>query len=517
MDERLLLVKIVTLLYRDQQLTNRLDTVPGLVTEALGHIKTPEQVTTGDFSHDSVTSLKEIAYWLFKAQVKIPFEEFKQRVTVSCQSDKGLYDGILDACKEDLTQENIIDFCQYNINDIRTHLSTIQIKNLLKTAYLDTHYKGDLIDWSQLCKTVTDNLIKMETNISGQGGSYDSNPHIVDSVDFDNDDSILGIINSARDELSSDGMIRFGWKGFNRMWGNEQEAAKRGEMLLISALQHNYKSGTALSLFRHHAQYNTPHMIDPTAKPCLLRMSFETSARYDVNFLYDALYENETGLPSDFKSVSPVEAKNFVQERLKKNGYSIKLMNINPTEFTVYEIFDICNKLVKEGYEIHQLNMDYLNMISKKGCAGNGPTGTDIRELFRRVRNFTAERKILTVTPHQMSSDAKKMIRENTPEADFVNRVANKGYYDGCSGLDQEVDIEIYQHIAKVNGESYMTWRRGKHRKVGPITPEKDLYCVYKMEKIGGIPDDINSKDMSRRRVGGNTEAEGGGAAWYDF
>ena len=517
MDERLLLVKIVTLLYRDQQLTNRLDTVPTLVNEALGHIKTPEQVNTGDFSHDSVTSLKEISHWLMKATVKIPYEEFQQRITVTCQNDKSLLDGILEPCKSDLTQENILEFCQYNINEIRIYLSTIQIKGLLKSAYLDTHYKGDLIDWSELCKTVTDQLVKIETNISGNGGSYDSNPHIVDSVDFDDDESLINIIQSARDELSSDGMIRFGWKGFNRMWGNEQEAAKRGEMLLISALQHNYKSGTALSLFRHHAQYNKPHMIDPTAKPCLLRMSFETSARYDVNFLYDAFYENETGLPSDFKSVSPKEAKDFVQQRLKQNGYSVKLMNINPTEFTVYELFDICNKLIAKGYEIHQLNMDYLNMISKKGCAGNGPTGTDIRELFRRVRNYTAERKILTITPHQMSSDAKKMIRENTPEADFVNKVANKGYYDGCSGLDQEVDIEIYQHIVKVNGESYMTFRRGKHRKVGPITPEKDLYCVYKMEKIGGIPDDINGKDMSRRRVGGNTEAEGGGAAWYDF
>lgn len=517
MDERLLLVKVITLLYRDQQLVNRFDIIPNLVTEALTHIKTPEQVNTGDFTHDSVTSLKEISNWLLKTSgTIIPFEEFLQRVSVACQTDKGLLDGIIEPSRSEMTQENIMVFCNYNINEIRNYLTTIQIKSLLKSAYLDTHYKADLVDWGELCRTVTTEMVRFETNMSGKT-NYDDNPHIVDSVDFDDDDSIEDIIKSTQDELSSDGMIRFGWKGFNRMFGNEEEAAKRGEMLLISALQHNYKSGTALSLFRHHAQYNTPHMIDPTAKPCLLRMSFETSARYDVNFLYDALYENETGLPSDFKRVSPKEASDFVKQRLRANGYSIKLMNVNPTEFTVFDIFEVCNKLISKGFEIHQLNMDYLNMISKRGCTIGGPMGSDIRDLFRRVRNFTAERKIFTVTPHQMSSEAKKLIRENIPEADFVNRIANKGYYDGCSGLDQEVDIEIYQHIVKINGESYMTFRRGKHRKVGAITPDKDLYCVYKMEKIGGIPDDINSKDMSRRRVGGNTESEGGSAAWYDM
>ena len=128
MDERLLLVKIVTLLYRDQQLENRLDTVPTLVNEALGHIKTPEQVNTGDFSHDSVTSLKEISYWLLKANVKIPYEEFLQRVTVSCQNDKSLLDGILEPSKSEMNQSTIIEFCNYNINEIRIYLSTITIK-----------------------------------------------------------------------------------------------------------------------------------------------------------------------------------------------------------------------------------------------------------------------------------------------------------------------------------------------------------------------------------------------------
>lgn len=517
MDDRLLLVKIVTLLYRNKQLTNCLDVVVPVVKEALNHIKLPEQAATGDFSHDSVSSLKEIANWIlkFNDSQELRFEEFKQRVCVACQNESNIQEAILSSCEQDMVQETIIDFCNYNVNEIRIFLSTLKVKELLKTAYLDTHYKSDIIDWSLLIKTVTEELVKIETNISG-GEHFDSHSAVVDSVDFDDEASMVSVLNAASEELSTDGMITFGWRGFNRLWGSEEKAARRGEMLLISALQHNYKSGTTLGLFRHHAQYNKPYMLDKQKKPLLLRLSFETSARYDLNFLYDALYELETGLPTNFREVSPVEAWKFVKAKLTVNGYSLKLLNINPTEFTVFNIFEICNKLIAQGYELHQLNMDYLNMISKKGCTGSGPTGTDIRELFRRVRNYIAERKILCITPHQMSTDAKMMIRDNVPEADFVNRVANKGFYDGCKGLDQEVDIEIYQHLVKINGETYAVFRRGKHRKVG-ITPEKDLYCVYKMEKIGGIPDDIMAKDLSRRRVGGNTEAEGGAPAWYDF
>jgi hypothetical protein len=131
------------------------------------------------------------------------------------------------------------------------------------------------------------------------------------------------------------------------------------------------------------------------------------------------------------------------------------------------------------------------------------------------VRNFTAKRGIITITPHQLSTDAKQLTRLGIDN--FVQEIANKGYYDGCRTIDQEVDMEIYQHIVKVNGESYLTFQRGKHRKpLGIITPDRDLYTVYKFEVVGTIPDDVEDIDKSRRTVGGKTINEGGDSAWYD-
>ncbi|MNI08789.1 hypothetical protein D3C87_1297640 [compost metagenome] len=76
--------------------------------------------------------------------------------------------------------------------------------------------------------------------------------------------------------------------------------------------------------------------------------------------------------------------------------------------------------------------------------------------------------------------------------------------------------MEISIHIEKFNGESFLTCQRGKHRKV-TITPEKDLYCVLKFEKIGNIPDDVNGPDRSVRKVGGRPANDGGSSnVWWE-
>lgn len=110
------------------------------------------------------------------------------------------------------------------------------------------------------------------------------------------------------------------------------------------------------------------------------------------------------------------------------------------------------------------------------------------------------KRKILFITPHQLSTEAKMLKRQGVEN--FVQEIANKGYYDSCKTIDQEVDLEVYIDIVKINGRSYLTIQRGKHRKVG-ITPEADLFTVYRFEDVASIPDDIDGRDMSRKHAGG--------------
>lgn len=74
--------------------------------------------------------------------------------------------------------------------------------------------------------------------------------------------------------------------------------------------------------------------------------------------------------------------------------------------------------------------------------------------------------------------------------------------------------MEILIHIEKVDGESYLTVQRGKHRKAGPITPEKDLYTVLPFFNVGAVRDDIMGEDLSMRKVGANKGGEDGG--WFN-
>jgi hypothetical protein len=141
---------------------------------------------------------------------------------------------------------------------------------------------------------------------------------------------------------------------------------------------------------------------------------------------------------------------------------------------------------------------DYLPMLPTTGCA-LGPTGTDMQDMYRRIRNFMSAKKIAFVTPHQLSTDAKQMIRDG--KADFVQELPGKGYYRGCKQIDQEVDLEIYIHIEKINGEAFLTIQRGKHRIIGQTDP-KHLYCVLAFSKYG-IQFDVGRTDTTRRKAGG--------------
>jgi hypothetical protein len=150
-------------------------------------------------------------------------------------------------------------------------------------------------------------------------------------------------------------------------------------------------------------------------------------------------------------------------------------------------------------------------MMSKAGCTSE-TIGDNIRDLYRRTRNFCLRRGIALVSPHQFSSEARKV--ERGEPRNFVKMVTGKGFYDGCSRLEHELDLELSLHIVDFNGERYLTAQRGKHR--GVRTPAKDQYCVYKFEQTGGIPMDVLIDDKSRKSIGAETQGEGGDTPWFD-
>lgn len=509
MDTKLLLVKTITLLYREGQVGNPDTSSIPLAKEIVSGIKTAEGLLASDFGKDVITSLRDTAMWMIENGPKHRYdkEELLQRLRMNVNGDDSTYDALKQGIAKEYTEEELVIVIKSYRGSLLDYKNRLSVKDVLRQYNTKLAFHEDTVNWKTIVEDLRTTLKPFEVALRGE--AQEVHPSTVSAIDFSDVNSIRDVLMLAVDELDERGILRIGWQGFARMFGDTM-GMRRGEFIVVGALQHNFKSDWCLNTMRQVALYNKPYMRDPKKKPALLRISFENTAAHDIASWYKEFYENETKTPINQKDIDPVEAAQIVFERMQINGYHILYRHIDPTEFTFRDLFDMLDKFEQDGYEIHAIWCDYLNMMSKRGCA-QGAQGQDIRDLFRRVRNYTLKRGITFITPHQLSTEAKSLTRLGVDN--FVKEIANKGYWDSCRTLDQEVDMEIYLHIEKANGEKYLTGQRGKHRKLVQ-TREQDQYTVYKFEPYG-IIDDINGPDLSRRSVGGRTMSEGGETAWY--
>lgn len=517
MDPKLLLVKVITLLYKESLLGDATTQSSALVKTIIGTIKFPENGLDFDRSREAMQSLRATALWMCENPPDHQYDRtaLLQRIRVNVGDDEGLYyafeQGIEVVEDKDILKKQCLDLRF----ELRHYIDQSKIKEILKRASQQAMFNPEAIDW----KTFVRDIHAQLEPYTGSGAE-DRLEGMVEEVDVSNFAAMTDLIARAQAETASEGILRLGWQGINRMTGDHL-GLRRGETVVVGALQHNFKTGFVRNIFKQVALYNTPWMRDPTKKPCLVYISVEDDLQQAVLWFYANLKENETGEECDlsyFNVEDPVEKKRrmdeatrYIHERLTVNGYDIKMYRFNPSDMSFHTYFDLITRLEAEGFEIHLTVFDYLNMISKRGCL-DGPAGFATRDLFRRMRNFTSPRGITFVTPAQLSTEAKGLVRQGVE--DFVKEIANKGYYDSCRTIDQEVDLEIYIHIVKVNGESFLTVQRGKHRKV-KITPEKDLYCVLPFSPVGGIRDDLNGRDSSRKHPGGGALGSGDENPWW--
>lgn len=271
---------------------------------------------------------------------------------------------------------------------------------------------------------------------------------------------------------------------------------RRGETVITSALQHNYKSGFVQSLFMQIPIHNVPVMTDPSKKPLILLISFEDDAEIIANFMYRYLYFNEHNEIPDLTSITNSEVAKYIKEKLGVNGYHAKIIRVNPSEWTYKHMFNKILEYEAAGFEIHATIVDYLSKLPTTGCITSGPMGTDLRDLWNRCRNFFSSKGILFVSPHQLSVDAKQLLRNGVSAQTLVKEIANKGYYEGSRQLDQVVDLEIHQHIAYINKKPFLTFQRGK-RRFPEIIDENKKYFMLPFPHKAPIKENINSDEPS--------------------
>jgi len=484
-----LLLKCITLLYRQSLIENGADN-DGLIRTILDTINT-DQPELNFNGHNSIKSLKSFILQMLNKEEDCSKEIIISRVKLILEVDDRLYSaieqGINAEYDEGTNKRVVISLVKYLGSAYREHLIT----NLINRANYDIKFNKAKI--TNIYDYVNDLITKLEPLTNN---STIKDPALMDEIDLYNEESLNNVFSNIKKSANGSIVFKTGWQAFNTML---QGGFRRGEFTTIAALQHKYKTGFTLSIFMQIALHNKPVMLDATKKPLLLRISFEDSILNNLQFMYQYLrvHDNNGFTEKELETTDIKDMSKYVTERLTVNGFHIKMLRVDPTQWS-YK--DICNKVIEMeslGYEVQVLMLDYLALVPTTGCT-MGVIGGDRRDQFRRVRNFCCSKNISVITPHQLSSESKQIIRAGiVPEAYFVKEITEKGYYDGCKTLDQEIDLEIYIHLFNYKRKTFLAVQRGKHRLTTNIDQDDKYFMLPFINKDIPLLEDLNGNISS--------------------
>lgn len=402
------------------------------------------------------------------------------------------------------------DIIKKSIVTLRNRLMTFQkeytIKNLINKMHREINIMGLKTD-----TTITQKALELIGNLESHVTSTEGKDQaIIDEIDMGSEESLKAVTEKVTQNAEAVGLLKTGWKQLNIM---TQGGFRRGEMWMINALPHNYKSGLLQSLFVQFCIHNEPKLTDPTKKPVIMYISFEDNSDIYTEFMFKYLYCQEFDKIPNMKEISKTDMGAYISKRLTEKGYYAITMRVDPLKWSIR---DLMNKIISyesSGYEIHACILDYLSKMPTTGCDHTGPGGTDMRDMFQRCRQFFTSRGTLCITAHQLDTVSRLLIKQDKNELEFssanisrqkefVKEVAGKGYTEISKQLDQIVDGEICIHIVREKEKSVLTMKRGKHRYPG-LLREDDKYQELEFlpqrpprENLND-PDEIEKDQMS--------------------
>lgn len=505
MNIKFIFTKCITLLYRESQVTKAMVSSKSYVRDIISEIKINESNLTLDHDSRIMSALRDVLLDMIRKEenFKYNYQDFNQSLRLACEDNEALYESIRDGILIDKTDGELIDQITSIRHELNNHLREQKAKKVIAEAYSRLTYKPHEV------KNLKDYINQLIADLTPYQTEYkeEEDPAIISLVDFSNPEQIAEVLRTVKKEASGDLVIKTPWQALNRML---RGGFRRGQMTCVAALQHHGKSLLTLGSLIGAAIYNDANeqLIDKEKKPALMVCSTEDEMTKIIASVYMTLRENLDLVKCDdehMASISEEDASVYISEKMRSRGYSFLSLRVNPSEWTYIDLCNFVSKLEAQSYEIHVALIDYLNMFPKTGCFGDNEPAR-IQNLFQRVRNFMAARKIACITPHQLSADALELFRQG--KKDLVNIVSGGNYYADCKGIGRELDCELFLCKVEENGRYYMTIRRGKHR-INGKTEEKYLYTVLPFEDMGSLRFDIDGPDTSLSKIGAKRREDG--------
>lgn len=515
MDIKLFLVKSISLLYLESQIVGSTKTGgKPIVRELLSEIKLQESAAEHGSDRNTLNNLRTTVMWMLSSgdSETYDLDTLLQRLRLNVQGDETTYKALEKTIKHYADEQIPRKLALNLVREMKKFKARERLNEVLRKASYTVAFKDtEVEDWDSFILNTAQDLLSID---------MDSDEHqdaaFLSTVNFADPASVETAFEDMEQTMSTDGIIKFPFKELNNLFGIQQ-GGRRGEFGLVNALPGNNKSGTLLDMFMGVCLYNDPFLFDPSKKPLVLLYSTEDDVPTIIQKIYIVLKQLEHGTVVSVRGLDPKVATAYVMEKLRARGWEVEIHRIQGSLMSYAKYIQHMEKYKAKGYEIAACFCDYLTMYNKDGCA-SGSTGDDLQDLYKHVREYTNPNKILHVTAHQLSTQAKEEKRMNPGK--FIRDMPGGGFYQGCKKLDTEVDWEIYVNKQVANDGSYLEYVWGKHRGVVQPTPEKAKYFVmrYHDYPLYGIPYDVHLEhSLGYRSVGGKPIHSGGGRSWDDL
>ena len=474
MEERLALVNCLTILYYEH-FQEAKSTYNDLIKKAIGLIKLPDLVADND-ERASVICLRHIINDIIEQDFEINKKAIIQRVRISCPFDHQMLQALQEVLPDSATPAEAARELANFSSQVRLFVNRSEIKKLINRASFAINNDDGTATIKETISTLRKEIEKFDRPAVANGKPLS----FVQAVSSEDDDSFTDVFCEMRDELAG-AVLKTGWKAVNRMLGIKGGIAP-GECIVTPALPHNCKTTFSMALALSMCIFNdASQFVEPGKKPMILDISLENELNVNIPVAYKMLYEHFERQQVDLRKVDPQQASKYIAGRLKERGWVYRFERHISSDFSIETFRQLVNYYESQGYQIVLARVDYLGVADKTGLS-NGAIGSEVREMYRRARNICSSKKIALISPHQLSPAAKAMMAMDPGK--FIRNLPGKGLYDGCTTVDNEVDLEIFLGIAKNGDKSFLELQRGKHRTLTD-TPLKHRYCVLPFAELG--------------------------------
>lgn len=485
MDHVTVLSKCLTLLYLESLIEDNANHSNDLIKTVIDRIIVSDVDIGMTTRRSTASGLKELISEIIRRADSSTLikEDLLQQLKLATNGDQVVYDAIVQGMVDDPDQANT----KRRITALKKTLSTYfreqKAAEMLKKASRDMNFNRQALgDVSQYLKNLITELDILTAKNVGK------DPGLIRSLDFTDENSMQEIYNDVASSNGDELPFKTGWVELDE---GLQGGPRPGDCVVIGALQHNYKTGTSLSMFTHIPIFNKPKNKDPNKKPLCYRISLEDPIRNNAQFVYQLLKYEETGEAVSLKGVPVDEMTAYVKSRMSINGYHVKMDEVNPLTWTYHNVISRIIDLESQGYVVEVLCIDYLSKLPTTGCT-QGSIGDDVLDLLSRVRAYCASRGILFITPHQLNTEAKRIA---VAPDQLLFAIKGGGFFEKTRGLDRVYDIGILQHKVETPNGDFLHMLIDKHRFPSVIdSSKKSWYLKFPSNKMP-IPSNYDQQD----------------------